>query len=129
VNRTTSFSRVVALTLVLVLAERWQLVTFLAPKNATPLLFIVSGLWLALMLASIVGLFQHQRWGVWSLIALVPVSTILHGIPLIPFATAAFPLEMRPFVMTAANILVLLVALVLHKAQAKSPARESLITT
>ena len=122
-----------ALLLLIVLVERWDLVAGLTARNAPGTLFVVSALWLALMLTSIVGLFSHQRWGVWSLIALVPVSTILHSVPLVPFVSAAFPLEMRPFVMIAANILVLLVAVVLLKTalrgQERSSARESPITT
>jgi len=118
-----------ALLLVLVLVERWELVSAVTAGYAAATLFMVSALWLALMFASIVGLLWDQRWGAWSLIALVPVSTILHSVPLVPFVTAAFPLEMRPFVMIAMNIVVLLLALVLQRAQAQSSARESLITT
>jgi hypothetical protein len=60
------------------------------------LLGIVLILFLGLLLGSIVGLLRMRPWGYWLAYALVPVSTILHGISLVPFVVELLPrLEWR----------------------------------
>jgi len=105
-------TRLLALLLLGVLLERWRLFAVLAtPFDAGALLLIVTLLWIGLLLASVAGLLGARPWGAAALLALVPVSTVLHGVPLVPGLSRLLPAAARPTAVLVLNVLVALAAL------------------
>jgi hypothetical protein len=101
-----------ALIILLALAER-PLVMRMAVGpvlgiQSPPLALAMNWLLLLLLGLTVTGLALQQKWGAYALIALVPVSTILHSFPLVPLVTALAPHSYRPYAMVAVNIAVLL---------------------
>jgi hypothetical protein len=78
--------------------------------SSSAMLLVVVWLWLVLAVGAIIGLIAQRRWGAYLLLPLVPVSSILLGMPLVPFVTRATPFVYRPYVVGALNALVLLAA-------------------
>ena len=120
-----TLDRSLAIVLVLALAERLVVVRMafapLLGVRSSTLALLAIWLWLLLMAAAIAGLAGRRRWGVYLLIALVPVSTILHSIPLVPLVTSLAPIAYRPFVMSAVNLALLLAVPKLLRGLAASP--------
>ena len=67
------------------------------------------------------GLLLGRRWGAVLLLALVPVSTVLHAVPLIPFVSRLLPSALRPGAMWVLNLLVAVAAVMLLR---RLPARQ-----
>ena len=112
-------SRVLALLLVLVLFRYFRLplgfAIFLADGFRSMSYGIVVGGFLALMAATITGLYQRRIWGVYCVYALVPVSTVLLSIPFIPFVTDLLPtLQMRIIALPIINSAFLVGVMALH---------------
>ena len=113
-SRQNALGLMLALALVAVCVERWPIAWMaMTPWRGSLLAFAVSAAWLGLLVASMAGLLLGRRWGAICLVALVPVSTVLHGVPLVPFVTKAFPLESRWPLVIGLNVVVLLCAIVL----------------
>jgi len=120
-----TLDRSLAIALALALAERWVVLRMaFAPLlgiRSSTLTLVTIWLWLLLIAVAIVGLAWRRRWGAYSLVALVPVSTILHSIPLVPLVTSLAPFPYRTFAMTAVNLAVLLTVPKLLRGLAPGP--------
>lgn len=69
------------------------------------LLGVVLWLFFGLWVLSVIGLLWLRPWGFYSAYALVPVSTVLLGIALVPFVTGLLPrLEWRMWTVLILNI-------------------------
>jgi hypothetical protein len=128
-NRWSPLARVLSLLLALlligVLLRYWMLVpgffrSLIDPMNppwtsAGFTYTAVVGGFLALLGGATIGLFRRRVWGVYCAYALVPVSTILHGIPLIPFVSDLLPtLQFRIAAVFVLNLMFLTGAVILH---------------
>ena len=120
-----SLDRAVAILLLLALAEHLTILRMaVAPLlgvQSSALLLAIIWLWLLLNGASIAGLALQRRWGAYFVIALVPVSTILLSIPLLPLVTSLVPVAYRAYAMMAVNVTVLLAMLKLLSGSAADP--------
>ena len=76
---------------------------------------LLSWAWILLTGATVAGLATGRRWSAYALLALVPFSTILLSIPLIPVVASVAPQEYRPALMALVNILLLTVVPILLK--------------
>lgn len=119
------FSRLLVILLVGVLLRHWALIPGFFRNLADPINPILSassltysvvvGGFLGLLVGAIVGLLRRRIWGVYCAYALVPVSTILHSIPLIPFISDLLPtLEVRIAAVAILNLAFLAIAALLH---------------
>ncbi len=107
-------SRILALLLVGVLLRNFVLVSgvirgaagaLTSSGNAPGAAYsVVVGGFLLLLGATIVGLFQRRLWGIYCAYALVPVSTILLAVPLIPFVLDLMPPRARVVAMPIVNL-------------------------
>ena len=124
-NRKLWLSRILPFVLLGTLLEHWDLVRFAVTAwRHTMLGFGVSLAWLMLILASIVGIRARRRWGALSLIALMPVSTVMLGVSLVPLVTSVFPVGVRPYVLMLLNVLVLVAAVVLATPPVRQPVHQ-----
>lgn len=81
---------------------------------------VVAGL-LALLGGAVLGLFRHRLWGVYCAYALVPVSTLLLGIPLVPFVSDLLPgARLRTAGVIVLNATFLAATVILHREYRKS---------
>ena len=78
-----SISRLLAFLLLLGLAANWRQVLWVFGIR-DPLGLTVGVTWLALVIASVVGLSMIRRFGAYSLIVLAVFSTLMLSIPLFP---------------------------------------------
>ncbi len=78
-----SISRVLGLLLLMGLIANWRL-ALLVFRIRNPLGLLVGVTWLALVIATLVGLSRVQRWGAYSLLVLAPFSTVMLATPLFP---------------------------------------------
>jgi len=81
-NRRT-ISRVLAALLLIGLAFNWRLVLWVFGIRE-PIALLVGVVWLALVVATIVGLARGRRWGAACLLVLAPFSTVMLATPLLP---------------------------------------------
>ena len=81
-NRRT-VSRVIAVLLLIGLVANWRLALWVFGVRE-PLGLLVGVTWLALVIATVVGLSMGRRWGAYSLLALAPFSTVMLSAPLFP---------------------------------------------
>jgi hypothetical protein len=104
--------RTIALALVVALAERSAMMRVatgpLLGIRTSPEALATAWLWMILIVATITGLALRRRWGAISLIALVPVSTVLLGLPLVPLVTRFASTSFRPYAVMAVNVVLLL---------------------
>jgi hypothetical protein len=77
-------------------------------------LWVLLAIHVALLVGAVAGLALLRRWGYWCVYLLVPFSTILLSISLIPHLPRPFPPELRPWVLAAANLAVLAAAVFAH---------------
>jgi hypothetical protein len=107
-------SRALAVLLALVLVADVRLLgtLFRAPVGST--LWVLLAIHVALLVGAVAGLALLRRWGYWCVYLLVPFSTILLSISLIPHLPRPFPPELRPWVLAAANLAVLAAAVFAH---------------
>ncbi|GAA5444565.1 hypothetical protein Misp06_02752 [Microbulbifer sp. NBRC 101763] len=77
---------------------------------------------LALAIFSAVGLLAYKGWGFLVFYCFALLATIGFSIPLIPFVASWFPLAVRPWVMIAINIFILIAILAAHSEWRKSRA-------
>jgi hypothetical protein len=107
-------SRIIPFVLLGTLLDHWEMIRFVFTSwDDTKLGFGLSLAWLVLLLASVIGIRAGRRWGALSLIVLMPVSTIMLSVSLVPFLTSIVPAAARPYVMMALNLLMLIAAIVL----------------
>jgi hypothetical protein len=122
--RRLTLSQIVGLLLALVLVERAMLVRAafgpLLGIQTQGVLLVIVWCWVVLLLGTILGLLRKRRWGIYLLIALVPISTILLSVPLIPFLTLLAPKPYRPYAMILVNVLLLLGTLYLLRSTRSS---------
>lgn len=109
-----------------VLVRNWALVPGLLrtltddsphPLWSAPVLtyVVVVGGFLVLLAAAAIGLLRVRPWGIYCGYALVPVSTILHGIPLVPLVSDLLPtLQFRIAAVFVLNIAFLTAIVILH---------------
>ena len=90
-RRARRIGRVLAASLGGVLVWKWVLVQIVFRNAPWSLVGAVTILFLGLLIASIVGLLRMRPWGFYCAYVLVPVSTVLHGIALIPFIPELLP--------------------------------------
>jgi hypothetical protein len=106
--------RLLAVLLLGVVIDRWRLLQILAsPADSSALVLLVTLSWLGLLLASVVGLLGARRWGPVSLLLLVLVSTVFHGIPLVPGVSRLLPAAVRPGSVFILNLVVAAAAVLL----------------
>jgi hypothetical protein len=107
-------SRALAVLLALVLVADVRLLgtLFRGPVGST--LWVMLAVHVALLVGAVAGLALLRRWGYWCVYLLVPFSTILLSISLIPHLPRPFPPELRPYVLAAANLAVLAAAVFAH---------------
>ena len=85
------------------------------PSGSALITTLVVGGFLGLLAASVVGLFRRRKWGVYCAYALVPVSTMLHSIPLVPFVSDLLPnLQLRIAAVFVLNLIFLAATILLH---------------
>jgi len=135
VNRGHRLPRVLSLFLVLlligVLLRSWRLVPGLVRNLTDPLssswsvasltYTVVVGGFLALLSGAMVGLLRHRMWGVYCAYALVPVSTVLLGIPLVPFVSDLLPgVQWRTVAVIVLNLTFFAATVLLHLEHRKS---------
>lgn len=115
--------QLIALLLALVLLSRLELVRLLFVPGSTSGRLVIA-LFLALLLASLLGLLGRKTWGYYACYLLVPVATLLHGIALVPFITPWLPHASRPVAVLALNLAVLVLVVTAHAraARGRSPA-------
>jgi hypothetical protein len=75
---------------------------------------ISAGVFLLLLVASIIGLIYGVRLGFYATYLLVGFSTMVLGISLVPFAVSWLPLEMRIVAIVGLNVIVALVCGITH---------------
>jgi hypothetical protein len=126
VASTRALSIALAVLLIAVLLRYWVLVEGLFRiartdpwSQASLLNLLVVGLFLGLLIASIVGLLKMRIWGIYAIYALVPVSTVLHGIALVPFVSGLLPTQLRIGAVFVLNLAFLGAALILHRSWRK----------
>ena len=124
-DRQQLLSRALAFSLFLTLVEYSKIfrIAFgpLLGVDSSALALLTSWTWLLLLGIAVAGLTSTRRWGAYALAALVPVSTMLMAIPLIPAVSKLIPVSLRPEALATLNILVLVsVPLLLYR-----PARAS----
>lgn len=116
-------SRLLSLALVVlligVLVRYWVLVQglFVWPRgiNIFMTYLAVVGVFIGLLLGSIVGLVRLRAWGFYCVYLLVPVSTVLHGIPLVPFVSDLLPSPgLRIWAVSILNVAFLTTAVISH---------------
>lgn len=127
-QRPRVLSIVLAVLLIGVLVRHWTLVRGVYwnltgdPLNplwspAVLTYLLVVGGFLVLLIASAVGLLRLRPWGIYCAYALVPVSTILHGISLIPFLSDLLPTrELGIAAVLILNLTFLTAVMILHTA-------------
>jgi hypothetical protein len=124
-RRARLLSRGLAVLLILLLIADAPLVPMLLRSPVFSTLWAILAVHLGLLLAAIVGLLRVRPWGFYCLYVLVPFSTILLSISFVPHLPRPFPPELRPLVLTVANVAVLLVtaaAHASHRATRRAPA-------
>src|SRR5207249_2224430 len=75
--------RLLAVLLLIGLLDNWRIPIW-ALRVQDPVGLLVGVTWLALLVASVVGLWRVQRRGAYSLLVLAPFSTVLLATPLLP---------------------------------------------
>lgn len=121
-NRRLWLTRILPFVLLGSLLEHWEMIRFaFVAWRDTMFGWGLSVVWLVLILTSIVGIRARRRWGAVSLVALMPVSTVMLGVSLVPLVTSVFPLGVRPWVMMLLNVLVLVAAIVLATPPVRQP--------
>lgn len=85
---------------------------------------IVLILFLALLVGAVLGLMGMRVWGYWLAYALVPVSTVLPGVSLVPFVPDLIPgLEWRTRAVVVLNGAFLVAALISHRVHRRGTER------
>ncbi len=109
-------SRALAVLLALVCVANAQLIPMLVRNTPTSVVSITIGVFLTLLVASVVGLMRVERWGFIAAYLLVPVSTILHGIALVPFVGSLLPsTEARIWSVFLLNVAFLAALMIAHR--------------
>jgi|SRR5213592_2339401 len=78
-----SIGRLLAALLLVGFLENWRIPLW-ALRVRDPVGLLVGVTWLALLAASVVGLWSVRRWGAYSLLVLAPFSTVMLATPLLP---------------------------------------------
>ena len=113
----TMISRILAALLAVVLFSSWELVAMLLRNPPWSILGVVIILFLSLLIGGLLGLLWLRPWGFYCAYLLVPVSTMLHGIPLVPFVTNLLPSpELRTWSVFILNFAFLVATIVAHLA-------------
>ena len=84
-------SKILAGLLVGVVVWKWALVRIAVTNSPWSFAGFAALLFLLLAAASVIGLGRLKTWGFVCAYLLVPVSTFLHGIALVPFLTGLLP--------------------------------------
>lgn len=113
-------SRALAGLLALVLMANAQLIPMLSGSSLDSASLAI-GVFLTLLVASLVGLLRVEPWGFFAAYLLVPVSTILHGIALVPFVGRLLPSpEARIWSVLVLNLAFLAAPVIAHRGVYKS---------
>jgi hypothetical protein len=78
-----SFSQGLAALLLIGLAANWRVVLWIVSVRLSTGL-VLGAIWLALVIATVVGLGRVRRWGAYTLIVLAGFSTVAFSTPLFP---------------------------------------------
>jgi hypothetical protein len=90
-RRASLIGRSLAVSLVGVVAWKWILIPIVFRNPPWSPVGSVSILFLGLLVGSVAGLLKMRPWGFYCAYLLVPVSTMLLGIALVPFVTDWLP--------------------------------------
>src|SRR5690606_24250549 len=102
-----------ALSLIGVALWKWVLIRIAFTNPPWSTIGFVSLLFVPLLVGSVVGLLKTREWGFYAVYLLFPVSTILHGVALVPWVTDALPTQQLRIWSTAVLNLVFLAATIL----------------
>ena len=103
-----------------VLLWKWALVRIAFTNVPWSFVGFSALVFLLLSVASIVGLLRLQTWGFACAYLLVPVSTFLHGIALVPFLTELLPSpELKLWAVAILNVVFLGTLVVTHLLQTR----------
>jgi hypothetical protein len=118
-------SRALAALLALVLVADVRLLgtLFRAPVGSP--VWGMLAIHVALLIGAVIGLSRLRPWGYHCVYVLVPFSTLLLSISLIPHLPRPFPPEVRPYVLVAANLAVLAAAVFAHVGYRRSARRDT----
>lgn len=114
-RRVRWINRVLAFCLVATVASNWILVRMLLTSAPWSELGLALILLFAPLAGSVVGLLRMREWGFYCAYLLFPVSTLLHSMPLVPFASGWIPtLPLRISSLLMVNVLFLVATTVSH---------------
>jgi hypothetical protein len=115
-------TKILAALLLGVLASKWGLVRIAVTNLPWSSVGFATLLFVLLSTASIVGLIRLQTWGFVYAYLLVPVSTFLHGITLVPFVTELLTSpELQSWAVAIVNVMFLGTLVVAHLLHARGP--------
>ena len=101
-----------------VLLGKWPLVRIAVTNPPWSLVGFAALLFVLLAAGSIIGLLRAKTWGLVCAYLLVPVSTFLHGIALVPFVTALLPSpELKVWAVVVVNVIFLVALVLTHLGQ------------
>ena len=108
-------AKVLAALLIGVLAWKWVLVQVAATNPPWSMVGSMSLALVALILVTAIGLICLREWGFFAAYVLVPFSTVIHGIALVPWLTEALPtLRLRIWAVSVLNLLFLFATIWVH---------------
>ena len=109
-------SRGLAALLVMVIVAQLELISMVLRNPPWSMLSLMVIGFLALVVLSIAGLVRLAPWGFYAAYALVPFSTIFHGIALVPFVSRLLPTpEGRIWSVFVLNIAFLATLIIAHR--------------
>ena len=103
------------------LVWKWALVRIAVTNLPWSFVGFAALLFVFLSAASIVGLIRARKWGFVCAYLLVPISTFLHGIALVPFLTELVPTpELKLWAVAILNVIFLGTLFITHFLQTRA---------
>ncbi|MEA1891871.1 MAG: hypothetical protein U9N33_04075 [Campylobacterota bacterium] len=111
--------RVIAFLIIITLIVNWRMFLIIGDFGLTFTNNLPIIAWAILLFVTAVGLFLKQTWGLFCYYPAALLTTVGFSIPMVPFVTDLFPLEIRPWVMIGINSIMLIIVIWIHWAKSK----------